>query len=85
MRFKDQKIITDYWVSNYLNKHLCSLCGNSGIIDTRRTAISPVGINSGRLNYCICPNGQCMRNSSQGKSPEEIEKNWNLTSLKSGV
>lgn len=57
------KAITKYWLDHYSNDKncLCSLCGNSGVIDTRLTAISAAGVNSGRLNYCICPNGQIMR------------------------
>lgn len=57
-----EKAIEEYaW--NYMNNdvHLCSLCGNSGIIDTRGTAISGAGIDAGKLNHCICPNGRAMR------------------------
>jgi hypothetical protein len=51
--------ITDYWYKYYFDHH-CTLCGNSGRIDTRgvRTA---AGIPVGRVNYCICPNGQALR------------------------
>lgn len=51
--------ITAYWLKHYVTK-FCTLCGSSGVIDTRgvRTA---AGISAGRLNYCICPNGQEMR------------------------
>ncbi len=57
------KTITRYWLAHYANgiSGLCSLCGNSGEIDTRGTAISGAGINAGRVNFCICPNGQTMR------------------------
>lgn len=57
--------IRDYWLL-YVSDDaaLCSLCGNSGIIDTRATAVSAAGVNAGRLNYCICPNGQAMRSTS---------------------
>jgi hypothetical protein len=60
--------VTDYWFAYYPagGLGLCTLCGNTGIIDTRLTAISPAGIRAGRLNYCICPNGQHMRHA---KSP----------------
>lgn len=53
----------DYFWKYYENKDvdLCSLCGNSGIIDTRQTAISGAAVNAGRLNYCFCPNGRVMR------------------------
>lgn len=56
------KSITEYWSKHYVEGCLCSLCGNTGIIDTRSSAVSPSGIRSGRLNWCICPNGQTYRN-----------------------
>jgi hypothetical protein len=59
---KKDEFLTEYWMENYSGKNtLCTLCGNSGCIDTRTTAISPAGVNAGRLNYCICPNGRVMR------------------------
>jgi len=61
-RWYENEAVTKYWLENYTaNTTLCTLCGNTGIIDTCATAISPAGSNSGRLNYCICPNGQCER------------------------
>jgi hypothetical protein len=61
-------LLNEYWSNHYINDtlHLCSLCGNTGIIDTRNTAISPAGFDAGRLNYCICPNGRIMR---ENKTP----------------
>lgn len=61
-----RKPIGEYWFENYINLDvadhgLCSLCGNRGIVDTRGRAISPRGLDAGRLNYCICPNGQALR------------------------
>jgi len=69
-RFKGRKIVTDYWLDHYCD-HLCTLCGNSGVIDTRKTAVSAAGYNSGRLNWCICPNGQCLRAAANGELPKE--------------
>lgn len=40
---------------------VCSLCGNSGIIDTTNTAVCARGNRVGKLNYCICANGQLYR------------------------
>ncbi len=54
--------ITEYWSEHYINKRICSLCGNSGIIDTTGTK-TYAGVEVGRKNYCICPNGQAMRNA----------------------
>lgn len=55
--------ITDYWYEHYVSSPacLCSLCGNTGKIDTRGRAVSGAGVHSGGLHYCICPNGQVMR------------------------
>jgi len=64
-------IVTNYWLAFYQNGH-CTLCGNSGVIDTRDTAITGAKWNVGRLNWCICPNGQVLRNNSKGKSPNEV-------------
>jgi hypothetical protein len=66
------KAITDYWAKYYLTEevgefgpyHMCSLCANQGIVDTRESAISPRGNKLGRRNFCICPNGQVLRKQS---------------------
>ena len=52
-------IVTRYWLDYYVDQH-CTLCGNSGRIDTRGV-MTAAGIEVGRLNLCICPNGQAMR------------------------
>lgn len=61
MSQETDEVIANYWVEHYMNHKLCSLCGNCGVIDTRKTAKTAVGHNPGRLNYCICPNGQAAR------------------------
>jgi hypothetical protein len=53
------KIVTDYWRRHYAERH-CTLCGNRGVIDSRGVC-TPAGVRAGRLNYCICPNGQALR------------------------
>jgi len=53
--------LTDYWATYYIHNGHCSLCGNSGEIDTRETAVTAAGVRSGRINLCICPNGQARR------------------------
>jgi len=54
-------IISDYAIRFYFTEDgLCSLCGQSGIVDTRGI-VSPGGVACGRLNFCICPNGQALR------------------------
>lgn len=51
--------VTDYWLKHYSTQH-CTLCGNRGVIDSRGVQ-TPAGYPVGRLNYCICPNGQALR------------------------
>lgn len=55
-------IVTNYWHEFYCNSH-CTLCGNKGFIDTRGVTTCS-GVRVGRVNYCICPNGQLMRKHS---------------------
>ncbi len=54
-----EEIIADYWLTHYATEH-CTLCGNVGVIDTRGIC-TPAWVEVGRLNYCICPNGQTLR------------------------
>lgn len=56
----ENRAITRYWLDHYAPEGHCSLCGNRGVIDTRGT-LTPAGYPVGRLNYCICPNGQVLR------------------------
>jgi hypothetical protein len=60
-------IVTNYWYEFFADQH-CTLCGNSGVIDTRgvRTA---AGVDVGRRNWCICPNGQVLRKYNHGAQP----------------
>lgn len=59
--------VTKYWVEHYATEH-CTLCGNRGVIDTRGVK-TPAGIVVGRLNWCICPNGQKIRKAHNGRLP----------------
>ncbi len=58
MKGRRNKKLDDYWLANYVSD--CTLCGNTGVIDTRGTT-TPAGLEVGRLNYCICPNGRGYR------------------------
>jgi hypothetical protein len=62
-RYKKNVNIEDLWLDEFLDKekHLCGLCGNTGKIDTRGKVKSPVGIVTGVLAFCICPNGRVMK------------------------
>lgn len=44
----------------------CGLCGNSGIIDTRFTLVTPAGQPCGVRRFCICPNGRKMKKGFSG-------------------
>ena len=52
-------IVTRYWLDYYAD-FACTLCGNSGEIDTTGVKTA-AGHSVGRKNFCICPNGQMMR------------------------
>jgi len=56
--------VTKYWFKYYVKNTMCSLCGQSGIIDTTGLR-SPVGIDCGQRNYCIYPNGQALRKGNK--------------------
>lgn len=65
MRFRGKKLLTDIWFNWYVSpRGLCSLCGNSGKIDTRGVR-SAAGVECGGINFCICPNGQIMRHHTE--------------------
>ena len=65
----DTNPITEYWYNNYVNGTHCSLCGNSGVINTCLTSRTAAGVNTGRFNWCMCPNGQARRARSKGELP----------------
>ena len=62
-------VITRYWWKYYVDPatRLCALCGNTGRIDTRTTAVSHAGIGCGAVLFCICPNGQADRQREDAK------------------
>lgn len=64
-------IVTKYWLEYYADQH-CTICGNRGLIDSRgvRTA---AGTEVGRLNWCICPNGQALRKQAPGNPGKSLE------------
>lgn len=69
----ENPVITRYWLDHYCVT-FCTLCGNSGIIDTRGVK-TPAGHIVGRLNYCICPNGQWARHAEVDPN-EWLEQNY---------
>lgn len=65
--------ISDYWLKYYCTDH-CTLCGNHGVVDTWGV-LTPVGKAVGRVNWCICPNGQAMREHANGAAPDQGPRN----------
>jgi hypothetical protein len=63
------KFLEDFWANFYVQDHHCSLCGNTGIIDTSDVTTS-ANVQCGRKNLCICPNGLALR--EQGVTTESI-------------
>ncbi len=71
LRLSDIEIedtITQYWLAYYSDTEycLCTLCGNTGKVDTRGRAISEAGVDVGCVNFCLCPNGQHERRQTNG-------------------
>ncbi len=62
-------IVAEYAMTYYGDDHYCTLCGNTGIVDTRGARAGRLGKAVGRLNWCICPNGQVLRKSMKGENP----------------
>lgn len=67
--------VTDYWSAHFAPLDLCSLCGNSGTIDTRGVK-TRAGVLVGRVNWCICPNGQSLRDQKAPHEPEQDGHPW---------
>ena len=51
---------SDLWFE-FIEKGLCGLCGNSGFLDTTKSAVSPTGVECGVRRPCICPNGRAIK------------------------
>lgn len=69
----ENELVTDYSFTYYSapENYMCTLCGQRGIIDTRGVK-TPAGVEVGRLNWCICPNGQAMREQSGDRLPADF-------------
>lgn len=69
----ENELVTDYMFTYYgaPDNHMCTLCGQRGIIDTRGVK-TPAGVEVGRLNWCLCPNGQAMREQAGDRLPADF-------------
>ena len=66
-----QQVLRDYWLKYVAGLH-CTICGNCGIIDSRGVTTA-AWVEVGRLNWCICPNGQTMRIKTGQAVPTEAQ------------
>lgn len=57
--------VSDLWLE-FMVGGMCSLCGQSGIIDTRGIR-TPAKFECGGLHYCICPNGRALKKHGANK------------------
>ena len=55
--------LSDYWLEHYCSDVACTLCGNSGVVDTTGVKTA-AGFLVGRRNWCICPNGVLRREAN---------------------
>ena len=61
MKAKSREV-SAYWAEFYSDGGYCTLCGNTGIVNTINTALTPKGEKGfGRRQFCFCPNGQHFR------------------------
>ena len=69
----DNPALTAYWLDHYADTAtvFCTLCANTGQIDTTRTAISATGARPGRVNFCLCPNGRILRRMHDGPTTKK--------------
>lgn len=65
---KRSAAVRAYWLEHYVVNHMCSLCANTGEINTAGLK-TKTGVLVGRFNWCICPNGQAMRYQSGMDKP----------------
>lgn len=62
----------DLWLE-YSEHGMCGLCGNTGVLNTLRSARMAVdGRHVGVKAYCICPNGRALK----GNKPTVQEWIW---------
>jgi len=65
------------WQTRFENKDMCSLCGQLGYIDTRGLK-TPAGLEVGRLNFCLCPNGNAINSAFDGDL-QRLNEEYNPT------
>ena len=63
--------LEELWFAEFTVTGMCGLCGNSGIIDTRKTLSYGKGKTRGGRFFCICPNGRKAKRLLKGQLPPE--------------
>lgn len=66
-------VVDNVWWEFIHPSRLCSLCGNSGIIDTIGKVVSAAGVRAGARSFCICPNGREMKRFNEKDRWSSIE------------
>ena len=68
LKAETKEVLTQDWLKFYCADH-CTLCGNIGWIDSRGVK-TPAGLEVGRVNWCVCPNGRALRDQEGGFGPD---------------
>jgi hypothetical protein len=64
-----------YWLAYFVGRDgQCSLCGNSGVVNTRDRAMNASGVDQGRIQFCFCPNGQEIRAITDSSNEVDVIK-----------
>lgn len=61
MSEENELVLTKVWKDEFVKGKYCSLCGNTGIIDTRGRKICYTNVEFGRVSFCICPMGRATK------------------------
>lgn len=56
------RLLVDTWEQEFRHPDgHCSLCGGTGIIDTRGQVFTQGGVECGKVSLCICPHGRQLK------------------------
>lgn len=65
-------VLTKIWKAEFVKGKYCSLCGNSGIIDSRGRKVFSTNVEVGRTSFCICPIGRATKRDRVSISEDEF-------------
>lgn len=69
---EDELVLTKIWKAEFIKDKYCSLCGNTGIIDTRNRKHIDTNEDFGRPSFCICPIGRATKRDRVTLSEDEF-------------